>query len=161
MWRMECSRDCWSRSALQWNPGDRSSKFQSTLCQQRIVQTVDWGVYPAWWRSAPKGWDCCSLSVASDSLLTPTLRTCTFGVSQRINVQPDNLNSSRLEKQKPEEWTIFFSLPPNTDPGEEVLYLGKSGPLPFRLDGDGVGSPLQNLVYVLFAELGAFIFLIH
>lgn len=48
-----------------------------------------------------------------------------------------------------------------TELGVWSSYLREGGTLALRLDGDGVGSPLQDLVDVLLAELGAFILLIH
>ena len=40
-------------------------------------------------------------------------------------------------------------------------YLGEGGTLPLTLDGDGGGAAQQDLVYVLLAELGAFVILFH
>lgn len=44
---------------------------------------------------------------------------------------------------------------------EEGLYLSKGGALALRLDGDGVGSSLQDLVDVFLTKLGTFVFLVH
>lgn len=41
------------------------------------------------------------------------------------------------------------------------VYLGKGGAPSLRLDGDGLGAALEDLVYVLFAELGPLILLVH
>lgn len=43
----------------------------------------------------------------------------------------------------------------------KVFHLSKSRPLALRLNGDGVGSSLEDLVYVFLTEFGTFIFLIH
>lgn len=40
-------------------------------------------------------------------------------------------------------------------------YLSEGGAFAFRLDGDRLGSPLQDLIDVFLAELGALVFFIH
>lgn len=40
-------------------------------------------------------------------------------------------------------------------------HLSKRGALPFGLDGDGVGSPQEDLVDVFFTELRPFVLLVH
>ena len=47
------------------------------------------------------------------------------------------------------------------DAAEKALDLGESGSFPLRLDGDSMCPPLQDLVYVFFTELGAFVLFIH
>lgn len=39
--------------------------------------------------------------------------------------------------------------------------LGKSGSFALRLDGDGLSSPLKDLVNVFLTELGTLVFFIH
>lgn len=40
-------------------------------------------------------------------------------------------------------------------------YLGERRPFPLRLDGDGLGSSLKDLIDVLLAELGPLVLLVH
>lgn len=48
-----------------------------------------------------------------------------------------------------------------TSETSEGSHLCERGPLPLRLDGDGLSAPLKYLIDVFLAELGALVFFVH